>query len=417
MFFPLLSLLAYISPTTSFSLLHITDVHLDPNPPCRGGRDSRGGTRTPHLLPGIGYDCDTSEVLLQSTLVAAADVAAAEEGAGAVVWSGDAVPHYMYDRVNETFVASTVDVVSRSLTSTLGGLKGWPFFPAVGNHDVYPVFEWSPTSQGFLDQFARLWRDRLPARADVAALLNVTDTLRTGAYYAAFVTSRTLMVTLNTGFYYDGNNATDLGDDPAGQFLWLRRVAELARRDGLSLLIHSHIAPCGGLAPRFAKRLTSLLGEFADVITAGLFGHEHRDKFRVARGVLCLLSPSVTPWHRPAWGSLNGNNPAFRVYRGEERDGHLVLHDFDQWWCNLTEAFDSGELEWKLEYRWSELYGGNVPLTAAAISDLIAGPLRTNAGGAFDDYLARTDVFFPNTTCSESCRREAMEELVCDSGL
>ena len=183
-------------------------------------------------------------------------------------------------------------------------------------------------------------------------------------------------------------------------------------------MLHNPLkTPCGGLAPRFASRLVSLLGTYADVITAGIFGHEHRDKFRLARGILCLLSPSVTPWHRPAWGSVNGNNPAFRLYRGEVHDGHLTLHDFDQWWCNLTAAFVAGDLRWQLEYRWSDLYGGNVPLTAAAIGDLIAGPLRTNKDGAFDAYLARSDVFFPNTTCSDECRRQAAQEMICDSGI
>ena len=214
--------------------------------------------------------------------------------------------------------------------------------------------------------------------------------------------------------WYARNNAA-LDKDPMGQMAWLQGELEAARSRGQAVLVAAHI-PNGfverdpgqyNLKAHMGDAFNAMLREYADVVVAFIAGHEHSDAFRVVYGddgtpaVPVFLTPALTPWNATNIQPLiDGNNPSARCYEYDDSTGAVV--DYAQYYVKLAAvAPDAPELDWELEYRASDVFGG--PVTPQTLDAYYRRLLDDDA--EFAAYRLRNSVgVAPHYACDAACR-------------
>lgn len=248
------------------------------------------------------YDCDTPWIMLNETIYNMKKIA---PNVDFIIWTGDSVMHTRRPEnlvLNETVNIDTVRKITNLITDAFPDV---PLIPTVGNHDFFPDAQ---TSASMLDDFANVWFNES----------GLYTMFRKGGYYSVKVAPKLRLINLNTILYYKRNKivnpTTDL--DPAGQFDWLEKELHSSRNENKKVFITGHIPP--GLLPNgkswfpanYNERFIQIIQEYADVINAMFFGHDHATIFKIITSngkgsVPVLIAPSVTPWtykynHNPA---------------------------------------------------------------------------------------------------------------------
>uniref|UniRef100_A0A5K3FBP9 Metallophos domain-containing protein n=2 Tax=Mesocestoides corti TaxID=53468 RepID=A0A5K3FBP9_MESCO len=353
------------TPAGSYKVGHfwqLTDVHLDLDYERHGCSGDFGDC-----------DCDSPRQLLVSALQATRKIAVAEPDF--VVFSGDSTAHAIE---SETDFERAMKVVATSLKETFPSHRNIPVIPSLGNHDVFPE---SSMSVNEVDENRRRWCTRLgsdpelwadwvtgPKDADASRfsdgcffsrLLRINST-------ANGTQKHLLVISLNGLLYSRRNSQADPNvTDPLGQFQWLLSKLQSARDEKQKAIIIMHF-PLG--APEnspvqfrhmydvYNERLIGILTDFADVISFGLFGHQHVDSFRVVFSktgdplLPLFYSPSVSPMYLNALGSFN---PRIRFYNYTFGSATPRILDYQQFYVNIS----ADQPSWRLEYAARQAYG------------------------------------------------------------
>jgi len=235
---------------------------------------------------------------------------------------------------------------------------------------------------------AHLWQNWLPPTA--------IPTLEKGGYYTIELAgSRIRLVALNMNLYMEDImdemkfRRTDLrgrgvllkggrpGDpslgavtdpDPMGQWAWLSKVMETAKKKQQNVIIFGHSPPGKyersfqvsrgastsidsnsqqwsqhWLQERFNHRYLEFVRKYSNLIVGQYFGHQHSDSFRIFKDEKgkpiswALLNPSVSPFKVSANGMVvESSNPAVRLYRYNTFTGEIF--DYAQYYLDLADA-------------------------------------------------------------------------------
>lgn len=148
--------------------------------------------------------------------------------------------------------------------------------------------------------------------------------------------------------------------DPFGQFAWLNATLKTLKAQGKFAYIAGHIPPIvdsyGGNPqwhPHYITTYKSIVGMYASVVKAQVFGHVHSVEFRVPPAsvdaaasafelVPLFVSGSISP--------LFGNNPSFMVWDYDPTTFDVL--DYAVYGTNISEA--DQKLDWKLLFKASE---------------------------------------------------------------
>ncbi|VDM35426.1 unnamed protein product [Hydatigera taeniaeformis] len=363
---------------------HLTDIHVDMD-------------YEKHSCQGLlgDQECDSPLRLWQSALNATRQVL--HTAPDFVVFSGDSVTHgnITQDAFERTMkiVASALKSVFPSDSSRQQQNNSVPVILTVGNHDVFPDNDMS-VEAGDADR--RQWCTRLGSSPTLWGdwIANAPDAdvdkFNDGCFYSHRIqigkTGQKLrIISLNGLPYSPRNRRSNLSDpDPLGQFEWLEAQLHSARHESQKVVIVMHF-PLGApenspvkfrhLYGVYNHRLLKILTEFADVVAFGLFGHQHTDSFRfisstsedgTKRNPLISLfsTPSISPMNLTNLGAFN---PRIRVFNYSVTPTSLQLHDFHQFYLNLSSITSVAEAPWSLEYSATKAYN---------ISDLSARSLE-----------------------------------------
>ncbi len=135
-------------------------------------------------------------------------------------------------------------------------------------------------------------------------------------------------------------------------------------------------------ADGFSSQLYPLFADYRDLLTLGIFAHEHAEDYRIARDALGNLTlgvklvPSVTP--------IEKSNPAFVQFTYDPNAG--VISDTKTWYLtNLASAPTADTAVWGFEYDFDSTYG-QVALDSNGVA------------GAVTKILAQADVQSAYTT-------------------
>ncbi|VUZ46606.1 unnamed protein product [Hymenolepis diminuta] len=343
---------------------HFSDVHVDldyTNHNCKG--------------PYGDLDCDSPLRLWISALNASRKMVPTRPDF--VIFSGDSVAH----------TTSTLEAFEATMETVASALKvafppnredSIPVILSLGNHDVFPDNRMSVKND---DPIRKSWCTRLGSSTkfwgDWIANETEADSNRfsDGCFYSHFIQvgNRTSLriISLN-GLLYARRNT--LGNpslsDPLGQFAWLIEQLKSARQQNQKVLIVMHF-PIGApenspvvfrhLHDVYNARILKIFSEFSDVISLGLFGHQHTDSYRVlevqsGKMVPLFFIPSISPLY---FQNLGGFLPRIRIfnYSVNTSDNSLPpsfeIRDFHQFYANISSTSKS---PWDLEYVATKAY-------------------------------------------------------------
>ncbi|KAM3177271.1 hypothetical protein ACTXT7_004883 [Hymenolepis weldensis] len=158
--------------------------------------------------------------------------------------------------------------------------------------------------------------------------------------------------------------------DPLGQFAWLIQQLKSARQLNQKVLIVMHF-PIGApenspvvfrhLHDVYNARILKIFSEFSDVISLGLFGHQHTDSYRVlevqsGKMVPLFFIPSISPLY---FQNLGGFLPRIRIFNysvntpNNSLPPSFEIRDFHQFYANISSTSKS---PWDLEYVATKAY-------------------------------------------------------------
>jgi hypothetical protein len=169
-------------------------------------------------------------------------------------------------------------------------------------------------------------------------------------------------VVLNTQYadpinFYNYRNLTD----PANHLAWLEKVLQNSQTANEKVLIFGHIppgildrSPLPSTIPSFTTKFQSIVNKYANIIIAQLYGHTHKDSFRLFREPVSKNVTSVA-FIAPAATSWNIQHPSVRLFKYDTKTMQLL--DMLTFYANLTEANIVNKMTWRLEYSAIEAYG------------------------------------------------------------
>jgi len=394
--------------SSSGIVVHLTDLHLDwlyksggdPARYCSGSSSKGNGA-------GIWGDfaCDSPPRLVHSAL---AEAKKQYPNPDVIVWTGDDPPHWLDSDLNRRDVLSVISNLTQWIKDTWPGVQ---VVPSLGNHDSFPKSQIPASGSPWLfDPVADIWASWLGPEA--------TEQFRRYGYYQVLCKSvpDVRFVALHTTYWYKYNSMIPNSiRDPGGQITWLRSILDDARAANEAVIVTGHIPP--GYAERggdadyhsaWADQVIEVLSDYSDVVRDSMWGHLHSDSFRllgqaVAGGpptATAWLAPALTPWNSTDQPSVNGNNPAWRVFewtRAGNRPGTFTaLH---QWWADLRTA-TSAPLGWRKEYSAPEDWGV-IDLSPASVASYWYKMVTDTS--VYTEYLSHNGVGLPQNYAMHGC--------------
>lgn len=315
-----------------------------------------------------------------------------------VVYTGDNPPHDVWEQSR----GENLNVSRFLFDSMQEQVPGLLVLPAVGNHEPFPVDEFTVDGQTvwLTDSLADYWAAWLPESA--------LGTLRYGGYYTAKVTDKLRVVAINTQFCDINNFYLILNDtDPYEQLSWLQGILEAAAQADEKVLLLGHIPPAHSTCLyEYSSKLVNILAQFNDSQIVGqLFGHTHQDEFELLKDPVTnrtigtfMIAPSVTT-------SID-INPGFRVFE-YDTDTYQLL-DYTQWHNNISSSFLTNETNWQVEYTFTDMY--QLPdLSPASYDALVASFIADNSSSWTDFWnLHSSNSTDGQASCTGKCRKDEL---------
>ncbi|KAG0414404.1 hypothetical protein HPB47_008438 [Ixodes persulcatus] len=142
--------------------------------------------------------------------------------------------------------------------------------------------------------------------------------------------------------------------DPGGQLSWLIDQLLEAEEAGDKVHLIGHIPP--GLPDcieTWSAMFHKIIERFSETVTGQFYGHTHYDEFSVFYKSEERTEPFGVAYIGPSATTYAYLNPAYRIYDLDADTKAVSSHE--TYSMNLTEANESGEPSWRLEYRSGDL--------------------------------------------------------------
>ena len=379
---------------SKFSILHITDIHLDleyyPNSPNNCVLGSTG-LRCCHKydIPEEpykkcskfgDYNCDTSPWMLNKTYEWIADNLIGNSSSyniKFISFTGDTVDHH---DITQSFSKNVKTI------NYMGNLFKHYFpqeyvYMTMGNHDTWPIDQTIPLmTTRFLEDISKVWSKWMDQSA--------TETFSIGGYYSQ--TIHTLpdwrIISFNSLWYDTHNIFKNISQASHNQWKWLHDELTKARLLKQKVIFQNHIPlvkkntktlrhnsmnqfQSYHLDPKlfsktksdittdnhegsfdYSHKLIDIIAEFQDIIVLQLYGHTHHDEFQVYQKNNELVGFSLNG------GSLLSDNhdPIFKVIQIENG----TVTNFDTYVLNLKEVIETNGQKFNYQklYSFTELY-------------------------------------------------------------
>ncbi|PFX20876.1 Sphingomyelinase phosphodiesterase C [Stylophora pistillata] len=292
--------------------------------------------------------CDTSLLLLESSLEAIKNATGGKK-LDFILISDDFSAHEV--NVDEHHI---LEAMTKTANMTHAVIANIPVFPVVGLHDYVVPFS-LPNTSDWYQTILYHWEpliicDGCEGHAHKSTTSNtLRETFLMGGYYnASIADGKMILIVLNTIYWHHRSNQDDpqVRKTALNQMTWFESQLESADGLGKKVLITSHIPPGVDVdehepfwLPSFTERYMDLVvGKYHKVIAGQLFGHMHKDDFRLqtqasdfdsvsndTRKYFALIAPSLSPDYK--------SNPAFRVMTLDKKS--MSLCDYNQYYIDL----------------------------------------------------------------------------------
>jgi sphingomyelin phosphodiesterase acid-like 3 len=256
------------------------------------------------------------------------------------------------------------------------GLKGIPVYVALGNNDSGCGDYQRDSNDGFLEATKEAMVEGAPSAERTAALASYAA----GGDYSLMMQApmeRTRLIVLDDLLQSARHKGCGGEPNPTAvkaQMAWFEKQLAEARLKKEKVWVMAHIPPgvdpystfskmknvCGGDSPTMflsSERLAEVMGEYADVIRLGVFGHTHMDEMRLFGKVAIKMVSSISP--------VDGNDPSFTVAKIDPVNAQLVDYEVIK-----TSTWSGVDAKWVKEYTFRETYHEPV-FSAASLEKLM----------------------------------------------
>jgi len=359
------------APKNTRFFMHFTDIHHDPL--YKEGTNTKCGlplccraTDGPGTAHKFGeYNCDANIPLLNSleSFINTNPTFNSLYGSKVdfIIWTGDNPPHDIWAESRGSQLSAS-QTVADWLYSNFTLKRQWPVFPAIGNHESFPVdqFPGPPRNSWLMEPTAQFWSKWLgPSQL---------ATVRQGAFYIKQVATSNskgqpgphYILSFNT-MYCDLNNFwMILNDtDPAGQISWMATQLENVRKQNGTVYFIGHI-PLGnsGCLYNYSSRIGDVIRKYSalGVVKGSFFGHTHDDSFFLFKqgNTWNATNPTSVAWVAPSVTPFTYLNPSFRVFEYDPETFEVV--DYHQYNMDLQKTNENGIPNWRLYYSAKSAY-------------------------------------------------------------
>lgn len=397
-------------------VLHLTDIHLDPDyspgskadcgePLCCRADD---GPPDPGKAGAGKYGdyrgCDTYRPTLENLFQHLSSI---QDQFDYVLFTGDLPPHNVWNQSRAdqlTSLQTYTDLMKKYLPTKM-------VFNALGNHESAPVNSFPPPyitgkeSESWLyDALAKSWTTWLPEET--------VETIKRGGFYAHSPYPGLRVISLNMNFCNSGNwwlliNTTD----PAGMLEWLITELQDAENKGDKVQIIGHIMPGGGGCMKpFSWNYYKIISRYENTIVGQFFGHAHDSYYEVFYDDVTFQRPNNILYIPGSVTTYSNYNPGFRIYEidGNYNGSSWRVQDYTNFFLNLTDANQSGNLNWQFEYRAKSEYGLQ-NLFPSDWNQLIYR--MKDDDSLFQKYLRHYVKSAPHDDCTGDCKINKLCEL------
>ncbi|XP_012231935.2 sphingomyelin phosphodiesterase [Linepithema humile] len=359
------------------NIVHITDIHYDPNYEPYGNSDcgeptccrrGQNDTNVSGKLAGHWGDYNSCDSPWHTVVDVLDHIKATHENISYVYFTGDIIDHGVW----ETSVEANMKSLNKSYHQIYETFRNIPVYPILGNHESHPVNQFPPTSvtaseiniQWLYNMMADLWINEgwLPE--------STRSTILKGGYYTFSPKKGFRIIALNNNVCYCDNWwLWYQPKDPEGQLQWLADTLLQAEKNGELVHILAHIPVSSNECQSTWKReYLKIVDRYAHIIRAQFNGHTHNDELQ-----LYYSSSNNTRINNVAWtgGSATAFsklNPNYKVYAIDSNN--YLVKDFENWIYNLTLANENADQhpKWYMSYSFRKEYN---------ISDLSYDSLNT----------------------------------------
>lgn len=313
--------------TSLTRILIISDIHIDLaytpgseavcNQPqcCRPIYTDPGNVTLPAGYWGTDTNCDVPKWTIEAVLESASKLQP-----DLVLWLGDTSPHdiwnYQPDRQSHN-VQEVTDIIREKL----GGI---PVYPAIGNHECYPLDQYMPGGeQGLLESLASSWSPFLPPDVLSQFLIN-------GFYHMQDSASGLHIISLNTqlsdilNFYI-----SEMGPDPGNMLQWLEELLGDIEAVGEYAILMGHIPPGDhGADSTWAREYQRLSTRYKATIKGHFYAHTHNPQFYVIQDYDSPGLPVGVIFACPSITTYTGHEPAVRIVEIDQMGEIITLQDY-----------------------------------------------------------------------------------------
>ena len=327
----------------SFEFVSFNDIHIDPlyEPYSDVVRDPEFWCRRPFngttkAFKFGQYGCDPPNITFLSALEHMKSVV---EEPMFVLFGGDAAGHDLGLNRDELR-----DLINWTISKTKEALPGVPILITLGNNDFEKDYGEASTDALDFESVGRVMREFMNDEQHATFL-------KGGYYFHDIPDVKIRLLLLNTVLY--SSKRSEAGEDPQGQFEWIRNVSQDAIAKGLSVGAAMHISPgvthwsmSQGWHDKYVQKFDRLAKEMNIKFT--IVGHNHNDMLLPLYGDsgaslgYSLSSPAISPVH--------SNNPGFRITK--MKDGEIS--DIVQYYADIM--MNPDELVWQREYSFTKAY-------------------------------------------------------------
>ncbi|KAG1714646.1 Sphingomyelin phosphodiesterase [Nymphon striatum] len=324
-----------------------------------------------------------------------------------IFWTGDFPSHDVWNQTRSTQLNS-VQKITDLLVQYFPKI---PVFPALGNHESYPVDSFPPpyvtgehSIKWLYNKLNSTWTTWLDKD-------KVSSTIIKGAYYSIRPKPGYRIISLNMNYCNTLNwwLLTDM-TDPAGELAWL--VEQLLEAEKLDEKVHiiGHIPPPE--CPKFwSYNYNNIINRFENTIQAAFFGHTHADQLHLHYEGKNSKDKraTVAVYVAPSGTTYNSLNPAYRIYDidgGESENNSWAVLNHDSYFLNITDANLTDKPQWLHEYNAKEAYG--LSSLSPEDWDKVVEGFKTNKT-SFDKYY-RYQFHLSDATkpCDDACRKSTI---------
>ncbi|OJJ49764.1 hypothetical protein ASPZODRAFT_89234 [Penicilliopsis zonata CBS 506.65] len=266
--------------------LHITDLHPDSHYKAGtavGKGSCHRGEGQAKYYGSEGTDCDSPLSLINETFRWIETHL--KDEIDFVVWTGDSARHDNDEKIprTEDEVAELNRMVANKFVDVFhnGANPSIPIVPTIGNNDIMPHNIMKIGPNRWTKHFLEIWNKFVPEAQ--------RHTFVEGGWFTSeVIPNRLAVISLNTMYLYDSNNAVDGcydSSEPGYEHMeWLRVQLKILRERGMKAILIGHVPPARSGAKRnwdetCWQKYTLWTHQYRDVIVGSLYGHMNVDHF------------------------------------------------------------------------------------------------------------------------------------------